>query len=155
MTTLDAQVLAYASLSLWCNLLYFARIWESTGMYIVLFRQFTTQMINFIFLIIVFMLISADYFSIVWSTNTLIDPETKKYIETPIASLYEGMKFSIFWGILAADDVSSVSTSDSKIFLIIVWCILSIIIPVIILNLMVAVITWLFEDILNQYVQSN
>jgi hypothetical protein len=37
-TTVEAQILAYASLSLWLNLAYFARIWESTGMYIVLFK---------------------------------------------------------------------------------------------------------------------
>lgn len=68
-------MLAYTSLSLWSNLLYFARIWESTGMYIVLFKKFTTGVAKFIFLIIVFVVIAADYFRIIGSSNIKINPE--------------------------------------------------------------------------------
>lgn len=56
---------------------------------------------------------------------------------------------------LAQDDVSGVNQSDSKVLLIIVWFILSLIIALILLNLLVAVIGWLFEEILEAYVQSN
>lgn len=34
MSMLESQLLAFSSLTLWSNLLYFARIWEVTGMYI-------------------------------------------------------------------------------------------------------------------------
>lgn len=148
-------MLAYTSLSLWSNLLYFARIWESTGMYIVLFKKFTTGVAKFIFLIIVFVGIAADYFHIIGSSNIKINPENKQYYDAPIPSFYNSIKLSIFWGMLAQDDISGVNQSDSKVLLIIVWFILSLIIALILLNLLVAVIGWLFEEILEAYVQSN
>lgn len=115
MTKVESQVLAYASLTLWCNLLYFGRMWEFSGQYVILFRYFMGGVSKFIFLIVVFMLIAADYFFLIGSSNTKVDPLTDGYHAPPFATLYGSIKASIFWGFLAQDDLSGINNSDSKV----------------------------------------
>jgi hypothetical protein len=105
--------------------------------------------------VIVFIAIAANYFTIVGATNINVDPETQEYHAAPIPNFFAGVKFSIFWGLLAQDDVSAVNRSDSEAHMIVVWFLLSLIIALILLNLLVAVIGWLFEAILEAYVESN
>ena len=47
------------------------------------------------------MIIAADYFRVIGSANTKIDPITKETYPPPFDSLYNSVKYSIFWGLLA------------------------------------------------------
>ena len=40
LSEIEAHILSFASLTLWTNLLYFARMSDSTGIYIIMFRVF-------------------------------------------------------------------------------------------------------------------
>ena len=71
----DPHLLSFASFFLWCNLLYFARMYESTGLYVIMFRSFGSTM-NYIVLVVVFMLIGSDFFRIVGGSNTKVNPDT-------------------------------------------------------------------------------
>jgi len=78
---------------------------ESIGLYIILFRQFMDGILKYIILIVVFVIIAADYFRVIGSDNTKIDPDTQEFYKPPFPSLYESFKLSIFWGLLAQDDL--------------------------------------------------
>lgn len=104
----------------------------------------------------VFLIIAADYFRIVGGANSKLDPMNPgQYYEAPFDSLYISIKYSIQWGLLADDTIKKIDFSDSKQMLVVVWFVLSLIITLIVLNLLIAVISWLFEEVLSTYVESN
>lgn len=57
--------------------------------------------LKYIILIVVFVIIAADYFRVIGSANTKIDPTTNLPYAPPFNSLFESFKLSIFWGLLA------------------------------------------------------
>lgn len=124
--------------------MYFGRIWEITGIYVILFRQFIESIWKFIFLIVVFVVIAADFFYVVGCTNSLVNPLTDEYFDPPFQSIYESMLASIYWGLLAQDSLKKIDQSDSKTLLVILFFLLSMVIALILLNLLIAVIGWLF-----------
>lgn len=150
----DPILLSFASITLWCNLLYFARMYESTGFYVIMFRNFGNTL-NYIILVVVFMLIGSDFFRIVGGSNSKIDPETGNPYDAPFSNALVSLKFTLNSGLLAQDDTSPLLDSDSKQLLFGVWFIISLIVAIILLNLLIGVITKVFEDVQQTQVESN
>lgn len=95
------------------NLLYFGRMWEQTGVYIVLFRKFINNVTNFIILILALAFIAADIFYILGSLSTQNDEETGTHKHGVFPTFYDAVKASMFFGILGQNDITMLMDHDS------------------------------------------
>ena len=53
--------------------MYFARMYETTGIYIIMFKVFLDQTQTYIILLIVFMLLGSEFFRVIGGLNMKID----------------------------------------------------------------------------------